>query len=375
MVGLKFGFRATHFTRLFPDAPDTGPGALYEIDTVEQVGDQGVASLAGASDVGERNAGRQGAGADHLNSVDVHLNEDVRPGEMPVPMHNRVGDGLAKGLHRILLNVLPLQPLNPVFGAGVAIDEGHGVFDVGHDSPLQVAPVQDVHLVVPLPHQAGDERVGEETADVFGEEQHPCVAEQQLVARPLRRPEIDQRVFHGVEVGDAGAPEPVVELCLIKVFRVLEARAEGTVEIERALRLEETENFVSVEFLRHRSLPCEKPVPALHRLYLALAYVDRQYFTYRFLPHLHRRVAFAGDVPDAGSQGVGIRHPGDRAVVVDAQQDRPALRVRQGGQLPDKRGRKTLFELQQDALALPKQNFQLFRCHFALPPPSRSSRL
>ena len=300
MVGLKFGFRATHFTSLLPDAPDAGPGALYEIDTVKQIGDQGVSPLAGAPDVGERHAGGQGAGADHLNSVDVHLDEDVRSGEIPVPMHNRVGDGLAESLHWILLNVLPLQLLNPVFGAGVAIDEGHGVFDVGHNSPLQVAPVQDVHLVGTLPHQTGDERIGEESAHVFGEEQHARVAEQQFVPRPLRCPEVYQRVFYGVEVGDAGASEPVVELCLIKVLRVLEARAEGAVEIECALRLEETENFVSVEFMRHRSLPCEKSVPALHRLYLALAYVDRQYLTYRFLPHLHRRVAFAGNVSGGG---------------------------------------------------------------------------
>ena len=358
MVGLKFGFRATYFTGLPPDAPDAGSGPLNEIDAVKQIGDQGIPSLAGAPDVGERHAGGQRPGADHLNSVDVHLNEDVRSGEMPVPVHDRVGDGLPQGLHRILLNFLPLQPLDPVFGAGVAVDEGHGVFDVGHDSPLQVAPVQDVHLVVPLPHQTGDERVGEEAAYVFGEEEHARVAEQQPLPRPLRRPEVHQHVLHGVEVGDAGAPEPVVELGLIEVLRVFETRAEGAVEIERALRLEETENFVSVEFLRHRSLPYEKPVPALHRLDFALGYVDRYHFTHRLLPHRHRRLAFVGDVPDAGPQFVGILHSRHRSVVADARQDRPSPRVRQARQLAHEGRRgKALLELQQEAFALPEQKF------------------
>ena len=294
MVGFEFGFRAVHLFGLLPDAADAGAGLLDEIDAVEQVGDQGIPPPAGAADVGEGDAWRQFAGADNLDPVHVHFHEDVRPGEIPVPVHDRVGDGLAQRLHGVFLDVFPLQALNPVFGAGVAVDESHGVFDVGHHAPLQVAPIQDVHLVRTLPHQAGDVRIGEELAHVFGEEQHARVAEPQLAARPLRHPDVDQHFLGGGEVGDAGAPEPVVEFGLVEVLRVFESGAKGAVEFQGPFRLEESENFAPAEFLRHRSLPGEEPVPALHRFDLALVYMDCQHFTHRLLPHLHRRVSRAG---------------------------------------------------------------------------------
>ena len=243
MVGFEFGFRAVHLFGLLPDAADAGACLLDEVDAVEQVGDQGIPPSAGAADVGEGDARGQFAGADHLDPVHVHFHEDVRPGEIPVPVHDRVGDGLAQCLHGVFLDVFPLQALNPVFGAGVAVDESHGVFDVGHHAPLQVAPVQDVHLVITLPHQAGDVRIGEELAHVFGEEQHARVAEPQLAARPLRHPDVDQHFFGGGEVGDAGAPEPVVEFGLVEVLRIFETGAKRAVEFQGALRLEESENF------------------------------------------------------------------------------------------------------------------------------------
>ena len=132
-VGPELRLRAAHLACLVPDALDTGARLLDEADTVQQVGDEGVPPDAPVSKVGQGRPLGQAAGAAHLDSVGVGLDEHVGAVEEPVAVHDGVGDRLAQGLHRILRDVLPPQALDPVGGAGIASDKTHGVFDVRHD--------------------------------------------------------------------------------------------------------------------------------------------------------------------------------------------------------------------------------------------------
>ena len=308
---------------------------------------------------------RQSPGAAHLDAVGVELDEDVGAFEEPVAVHDRVGDRLAQRLHRVLRHVLPPQALDPVGGAGVALDEAHGVLDVGDDAAVEVLPVQDVDLVRAPPEQARDVRLREEMPHVPGEEEHAGVAEQQPAPVPLGRLDVDQHVLHRQPGGDVRVPEPGVELPAVEVFRVPEAGAGRQVEPDRPLRAEEVADLVAAELLRHRALPPEEAVAALHRLGVALAHVDHEHSVHRLRQHLHRRVAVAGDVLHAGAQGVGVSDPLHGTVVAHAEENLAADGVRQRDDLAGERRRRQGFlELQRRAFALLDEDFEIRRCGF-----------
>ena len=199
----KRGFRAVHGLRAIPDAADAGAGLLDEVDAVQQIGDERISSHRLVAEIGHGHPLRQGTGADHLDSIGVHLDEDIGTVKEPIAVHHRVGDRLPHGLHRVLRDVLAPQALDAVRQAGVALDEAHGVLNVGHDAAVEVLAVQDVNLVRAAPKQAGDVRVREKAPHVLGEEQHTGVAEQQPVTGALRHFDVHQHVFHRTAGRDA----------------------------------------------------------------------------------------------------------------------------------------------------------------------------
>ena len=221
---LERGFWAVHSLRAITDAADAGAGLLNEVDALQQVGDKRVPPNAPVAEIGQGHALRQRAGADYLNAVGVQFHEDVGAVEEPVAVHHRVGDRFAQCLHRILGDVLASQALDSISGAGVAFDEAHGVLNVRHDAAVEVLTVQDVNLVRATPKEASDVRLGEEVLHVLGEEQYAGVAEQQPVAGRLRHFYVHQHVLHR-SGRDAGKPQPGVELVVVKILRVVEARA------------------------------------------------------------------------------------------------------------------------------------------------------
>ena len=137
----------------------------------------------------------QAAGAGHLNSVGVYLDEDVGTVEKPVAVHDRIGDRLAQGLHWVLRDVLPLESLDPVGGASIALDETQSVLDVGHKPAVKILAIQDVNLILALCQQTGDVGLREEMTHVTGEEEHTRISEKQFVAHSLGGLNVGQHVL------------------------------------------------------------------------------------------------------------------------------------------------------------------------------------
>ena len=123
-------------------------------------------------------------------------------------MHDRVGDRLAQGLHRVLGDVLAAQGLDAPSGARVAFDEAHGVLDVGHDTAVEVLAIEDVHLVGALGQEAGDVGLVEEVPDVLGEEEDTRVAEEKPPAGALRSFDVRQNVLRAGPAADTAQAQP-----------------------------------------------------------------------------------------------------------------------------------------------------------------------
>ena len=68
-IGLELRFRAVLRAGLVPDAPDAGARLLYEVDAMEEVGDECISPDALAPEVSQGQTLGQATGAGHLNSV------------------------------------------------------------------------------------------------------------------------------------------------------------------------------------------------------------------------------------------------------------------------------------------------------------------
>ena len=362
-ASVELRFRAVLLPCSVADAADTRSRLLDEGDAVEQVRDEGVPSDARLPQVGQGQALWQVAGTDHLDPVRVDLHEHVCAVEEPVAMHDRVGDRFAHGLHRVLGNVLAPQALDSVRGARVALDEAHGVFDVGHNAAVKVLAVQDVDLVGTPPQQAGDVRFRKEAAHVLGEEKHAGVAEEQLLPRPLGDLDVHQDVLHRRTSGDARLAEPSIELLAVEVLGIFEARARRQIEPDHAFGPKEVADFVAAHLLRDGALPPEEAIAALHRLGVAFPHVDHEDPVHRLHQHLHRRIAVASDVLHSGTQRIGVLDADHAAVVAHAQEDLSADRVGHRNDPPRKRLRQSLLELQRGSLALLDEDIQIGRVH------------
>ena len=121
-------------------------------------------------------------------------------------MHDGIGDRLTQGAHRILRNILPSEPLDPVCGSGVALDETQGIFDVGHNPAAEVLSVQDVDFIRIPRQQTGDVSVRKEPPHVLGEKEHSGIAEEQFLPGALGRLEVDQHVIYGWLSGNPRIP-------------------------------------------------------------------------------------------------------------------------------------------------------------------------
>ena len=363
VVGLEYRFRAVHRLRTVADAADAGAGLLDEVDAVQQIGDERVSPHRLVAEIGHRHALRQRAGADHLDAVGVKLHEDVGGiGHEPIAVHYRVGDGLAHRLHRVLRDVLAPQTLDAIRQARVALDEAHGFLNVRNDTALEVLAIQNVNLVRAPPKQAGDVRLGEEVAHPLGKEQHAGIAEQQPVAGTLGYFDVHQHVFHRMpSSGDAGEPQPRIELIAVEILRVVEAWAGREVEADHSFGTEEISYLVAAELLRHRALPPKEPVAAMHGLGVALPHLHREHIAHAIRQHLHRWIAVAGNVLNPRPQRVGVLDALHYPIVSYAKQDLAARGVGQRHQLPCEGCRETLLELQRRALALLDEDFHV-RC-------------
>ena len=302
---------------------------------MQQVGDKPVSPNALVAEIGQGHALRQRAGADHLNAVGVQFHEDVGAVEKPVAVHHRIGDRFAQCLHRILRDVLASQALDSISGAGVALDEAHGILDVRNDAAVEILAVQDVNLVRAAPKQTSDVRIREEVAHVLSEEQHTGVAEQQPVVNPLRHFDVHQHVFHRPG-RDAGKPQPRIELVSVEVLRVVEARAWREIKQDLALGAEEVAYLVTAELLRLRPLPPEEAVTALHRLRVAFPHLHHEHLAHPIRNHLHRRVTVAGDVLDPRPQRIAVLDALHLAVVGHAEQNPAADGVGERDKLSSK---------------------------------------
>ena len=218
-----------------------------------------------------------------------------------------------------------------------------------------------MNLVRAAPKQAGDVRLGEKVPHVLGEEQHAGVAEEQAVTVALRHFDVHQHVFHRMPTRYAGQPQPRIEFRPVEVLRVAETRARHEVEPDHAFGAEEVAYLVAAHLLRHRALPPEEPVAALHGLCVALPHLHREHVADPSGQHLHRRVAVAGDVLNSRPQRVGVLDALHHAIVAHAKQNPAAGRVGQGDQLPRKGRREALLELQRRALALLNEDVDV-RC-------------
>ena len=193
--GIELWFRAIQPFRFLPDTADTGPRFLDEVDTVEQVGNERITPYARASQFGRGQSLGQASRADDLDPVGIDLDKNVGPLEKPIAVHDGVGNRLTQGAHRVLRNVLPSEPLDPVCGSGVTFDETQDILDVGHNPAAEVLSVQDVDLIRVPRQQTGDVGVRKKTPHVLGEKEHPGVAEEQFLPGALGRLDVDQHVL------------------------------------------------------------------------------------------------------------------------------------------------------------------------------------
>ena len=168
----------------------------------------------------------QAARAHHFNAVGVDLDKNVGSVNKPIAVHDRIGDCLAQGVDRVLRDVLPFEPLDPIGDASIALNETQGVLDVGHDAAVEILAIQDVDLVGAPSQQAGDVGLREETTHASGEKEDTSVAEEQCAARPLGR--LCVLTSTSSTCGRpvyAGMTEPNVELLVVEVLRISEPRA------------------------------------------------------------------------------------------------------------------------------------------------------
>ena len=176
------------------NAVDSGAGLFYEANAVEQVGHEGVSPDATVTEVRQRHALRQTAGAYDLDTITVDLDEDVGSVNEPVAVHHSVGDRFAHCPHRILRHFLAPQTLDAIGEASVALDEAYGVFDVGDDSAIEILAVQNVYLVGSFGQQAGHIRLRKEAACVLCEEKHASVAKEQFAVHAFSGVGVNQHV-------------------------------------------------------------------------------------------------------------------------------------------------------------------------------------
>ena len=362
-VGGEGRLRAAVALRFFPDAPDPGPRLLDVADAVEQVGHQRIPADAPAAEIGLGHARGQTAGADDLQAVRVHLDEDIGALEEPVPVRHGVRDRLPHRFPRVLGDLLPLEPFDPVGGPRVAVDEPHRALDIADDPSTVVAAVEHVGPVPALRQDAGEVGVREELSRIPGEEEDPGVAEPQRVPGAFRHSEVHQHLFDDRFAGEVGQLEPGVESFAVEVVRVPEARARGEVEPDRALRAEEVADFPLGEFLGDRALPREEPVGALDRLVLALPDMDHDDAIDRLHDDLHRRIAVAGEVLDAGAKGVRVLDADDGPGVVHSHEDLPPGRVREARELARQGLGDALLEFDRRALPLTDQEVDIGSGH------------
>ena len=287
--------------------------------------------------IGQGQALGQPAGTAHLDPIGVDLHEDVGAFEEPVAVHYGVGDRFTDGSCRVLRDVLPPQPLDPVCGTGVALDKTKGIFDVGHHTAVEVLAVEDVDLVRALRQQTGDVCLGEEVADVPGEEEHAGVAEEQPIAGPLGRLDVNEHVLRRHPFRNAGKAEPSVELLAVEVLRVAEPRTGRQVEADHPLGAKEVADFATAELLGGRTLTPEETIAALHRLAVTLAHVDCEHTVHWLDQHVHGRVTVAGNVLDAGAKRIGILDADHGTVIAHAEKDPAPDGIGQGHEIPRER--------------------------------------
>ena len=200
--GIELRFRAIQPFRFFPDTADACSRFLDEVDTVEQVGNERIAPYARAPQFGRGQSLGQASRTDDLDPVGIDLDKNIGPLEKPIAVHDGVGNRLTQGSHRVLRDILPSEPLDPVCGSGVALDETQGILDVGHNSAGKVLSVQDVDLVRIPRQQTGDVGVRKKPFDVLSEKEHPGIAEKQFLPGTLGRLDVDQHVLDGRRSGN-----------------------------------------------------------------------------------------------------------------------------------------------------------------------------
>ena len=254
-VVFEDGFRAALFANLVADAPDSGSRLFDKLDAVQQVGDEGIAADALAAEVCERHSLGQTAGADHFDPVRIKFDKYVGPFNKPVAMHHCVGDRFTKGLHRVLGNILALQTLDAPCGAGVALDEPHGVLDVGYYPAVEVLAIENMDFVRALGEKAGDVSLVEKVPHVFGEEQHPRIAKEELAARTLGRLNVDQHIFSARPASDTAEFEPSIEFVLVEILRKAKPGVDGKIETDHSFGSEKIPDFVTRELLSRGIAP------------------------------------------------------------------------------------------------------------------------
>ena len=300
-VGFKFGLRASLHPRLIPDAPDAGSRLLYEVDVVEQIGDQRVAPNASAAKIGKRQSPWQPAWTHYLDAVGVNLDKNVGSVNEPITMHNGVRDGLPQGVGGILGDIASPQAFDAVRGTSIALHEAQGILDIGHDAAVEILAIQDVHLVGASCEQTGDVGLWKKAARILGEEEHSGVPEEQRTVRSFSRSDVDQHVLGPRLAGNARKTEPGVEFSAIKIVWIVEPGTGCEIKSDSSFKTKHVSDFVSVQFLGYRSLTQEEAIAALHRLGGTFSYVDRNHGANRFRVYLYRWITIAGDVLDAGA--------------------------------------------------------------------------
>ena len=362
-VSLDRRLRAPLATRLFPDPPDSRSRLLDETDPMEQIGQERIPPDAPSSQLRLRHTGRQPSRTDDFDAVRIDLHEDIRALEKPVPVHDGVRDRLPHGGHRILPDLFAPQVLDPVGRARVSLHEAHRLLDVVNDPAVEVAPVHDADLLRSPSQQAGDVRIGEETARLPSEEEHAGVTKQQFRSVAFRRFDVHQHIFDCGVAGDTGQPKPPLELVAVEILGILEPGTRRQVEPNGPFRPEEVPDFLPAEFLGHRALPSEEPVGALHRLVRALPHPRHDDAPDGLHDELHRRIAIPRDVLNARPKGIRVPDSDDRPVVRHTEQHPPADGVGERHELTRHRLGEPLLELERRPLPLLEEDGQVGLVH------------
>ncbi len=223
------------FAAQVANALNAGTDSLDRLHSVQDAEQQRIAWNALDAEGRFSHAGGQPARTDNFEPVREQVNLHIGGGAV-VPMGQGVDDRLTNGFFRQLRPLLPLHALNDVLDIDLGENPGHHPLHHRIDVAVEVASVENAHLIGSHEESARNVGADIEPADVPGQQpgagvRHPAVFTDQVqVAQCGRGFHLDGNLGTALKQGPVFFVEVSIEQKLV---------ARGFVEVDRPFLVEE----------------------------------------------------------------------------------------------------------------------------------------